>query len=77
MAPSDRSVLTACTTSRLLPGLPPVCTGCARTTLPEKLHELLGADGTICLLACLWAAANMVPQFGASTCARDYINGAS
>lgn len=39
--------LTACTTSRLLPGLPPVCAGNARTDLPEKLHWLLGAHGTL------------------------------
>lgn len=69
MAPPNRSLLTACTTSRLLPGLPPVCTGCAQTTLPEKLHDLLGADGTGCLLACLWAAANMMPQGGAVSAA--------
>lgn len=58
----NRSPLTACTTSRLLPGLPLVCAGLATTTLPEKLQELLGADGTGCLLACLWAAANILPQ---------------
>lgn len=56
---------TACTTSRLLPGLPPVCAGSARTDLPEKLHWLLRAHGTLQdLLLLLCDAASMVGWVG-------------
>lgn len=51
--------LTACTTNRLLPGLPPVCAGNARTDRPEKLHWLLGAHSMLHDLL-LWAASMFI-----------------
>lgn len=51
--------LTACTTNRLLPGLPPVCAGEARTDRPEKLHWLLGAHSMLHDLL-LWAASMFI-----------------